>query len=342
MTITSQYAKGNVNPSGDIIHDTDLTGPVSDTACETVVNKPYVSVYGNDVYAGGVFMSGGACSGAPASGDIRANLSGTRGSGVQLAAFAMNAIDKFASAKYRTSSPQAPTGLTFANTSGTGTYGGSFGAARCIPDYFGDGTAGKTFAPTFGGFTDGPQYVRPAGGTLEITGATIGHGQQSALYVDGNVVISNDILYDLNSWSSVDDIPSLYVVAKGNIYITGNVSQLNGVFVAQPGGGTIYTCAKSNGTLWATNAAAPAQSEAYQRCNNQLTVYGSFIAQQVRLLRVNNSLRDAGGDNANGTSNAAEVFKFSPEAYLVKPAIPATGPGTSEANQYYTTLPPVL
>ena len=141
------------------------------------------------------------------------------------------------------------------------------------------------------------------------------------------------------------------MVEGGSIYIDPGVRQLDGVYVAQKGGGTggnIYTCASGVGQF--------PETDLLSQCRNQLVVNGAFVAEKVYLERSWGSLRNAQpgeklqltnrdcGDSGTTTLNdcAAEIFNYSPELYLAQPAItPIGGPSTGKYD-FITSLSPVL
>jgi hypothetical protein len=124
-------------------------------------------------------------------------------------------------------------------------------------------------------------------GNLKISGGTVSGG--TAIFVKGNVYLNGNITYATAGWSP-GNVPSLVIVATGNIYIDPGVTQLDGVYMAQPSsssaGGTVYTCgtAISSTTFQVNND--------FTACRNQLLVNGSFKAGKVKLLRTFGSLRD--------------------------------------------------
>lgn len=334
-----------INHNSGIIRADGVTaqlGPsaTSATACARISNKPYLSFYGNDVFAGGGF-SGGSCN---TTSGITAFTNNTIGSGVQLAALALGQITQFNSAILRTSTPTPLNGLSFANTGPPG----YLGVAHCVPDYWsGHPSSVPSSASSLNitpALTTGVYYYKPSGGTLDLKAPPgVQNGQQLVLYVDGNVNITGNVVFNgASSWAAINDIPSLYLIVQGNIYIQPSVAQLDGVYITQPKlgvtpSGTIYTCA--NGTGLFANAAL------YDNCKTQLTVNGAFIAQQVKFLRTFQSLRNSNplGPIAEYTSpNAAEVFYFSPEIYLAKPQLPLVSGSSSGTYDYITSLPPVL
>jgi hypothetical protein len=374
---------GIVDTAGNILQ-IDYGRRDSFTGCPIIVNEPYVHFFGSDVSAGGGFKDTTSCNNP---GGIKTytsttgfNNGGTAppvGSGVQIGALSIGPVEGFSSAQLRTSSPTGSTGLTFANTtnvaaSGTGkvSLGGNFGGTHCAPDYWKTKPANVTASPASGmlaNFASSEiQYYEPAGGTLRINLATpsnIADAADVAIFVKGNVRISKNITFANSSWGSIENIPSLYLYVVpddagngGNIYIDNSVTQLDGVYIAQPNsanqGGGIYTC--SNG------AARYAYSELLQYCRSQLLVNGAFVAKQVYLDRSFGSMRNsfpgeylrgsrAGGPPDCGDSGAAplgdcaaEIFNFGPEIFLSNPAvIQKSGPTTGKYD-YLTSLSPVL
>ncbi len=375
VVLTISPAAGNVDTFGNVASVTTpslASGvPAGTPTCERVVNKPYVQFFGNDVRAGsGYTKNDGSCD--QATGNITAfHRQGVdippAGAGVQFAAFARGAIQEFATSILRNglvSAPQQPEGLAFANTGGGES--GKFGAVSCIPDYF----SSKPTTPTTN--TDVYQipntptkesiYIKPSAPyttTLSLGGGNYGTGARKVLYVEGDVLITGNITYS-GTWTKREDIPAIYVIAKGNIYISKDVTQLDGVYIAQPdpaklGSGTLNTCvvATPKTRLLPTpitfylptpitnmgDLTNPGQIN----CLKKLTFNGAIIAQRVKLLRTFSSLRNAQYTESSATSNAAEIFNFSPEVYLANDLpLPLTGGVSKGKYNSATTLPPVL
>ena len=321
--------------------------PASATVSILVTRKPYLRVYGGDVVSGiGFEPSCTKNSSSQISAYNRGSSGGYGGAGAQFGVQAYGAVDQFVSAMLRGSNPTPPKGLTFANTSGT--YGASFGDAPCIRDYSATLAAYHSNAPAiptgviFG--TSGnwdpdlpfgnPGYgYRQRTGDLTLVAGTIESGTHRVIYVDGNVAITGNVFYA--GYGSQDQIPSFYLIVRGNIYIQGPVSNLDGVFVAQPKadgtGGVIYTCA---------SGFAPAPTnQLYANCSNKLTINGAFIANQVKFLRTVGTQSLSNANEASNSANIAEVFNFSPELWLTSPGL-VTG-GTIQLDSI-TSLPPVL
>jgi hypothetical protein len=272
-------------------------------------------VYGDDVLAGSGFGVG--CAVNNNAGILGWNKGNGAGAGTQLAAQAASLITDFASATMRGSNPVTPKGLSFGNV--TGTYGGNFGTGQCAKDYFANASNVQS------GYT--------------TTGSTVPLATHQTVYVNGDAFIRGNILYAGNgSWANLAQIPSYYMVVKGNIYISEQVTQLDGVYIAQPktdgSGGKIYTCVDHD-----TRQVRTTSPDAFTRCQNKLTVNGAFIANQVKFLRTIGSLRDSTVGEASTSPTIAEVFNYSPELFLVNPGV-----SSQSARQYEsaTGLPPVL
>ncbi len=276
-------ASGSIDSTGNLL-STGTPATDSIEGCDRFVNRPYVSFSGGDVAAGGSF-GGGSCG----TGEIKTNSKGAApwGSAAQLAVQAVGAIDGLPSARWRTSPPGPANGLSFANDTGTGTYGGGFGACQSMPDYFADASAltpstksGAVAVPTV---SSSQYWTVPAGGsvTLDSGGSVnIPINTHVKLYIKGDVTIAHDITYaGAGSWANTDQIPSFQLYVKGNIYISNNVRQLDGVYVAQPNGppttdGVISTCSEAG-------SGPNRLGLIYQNCSQKLTVYGAFMARHV-------------------------------------------------------------
>lgn len=353
---------GTYTVSWQLFDNATAEGPAC-TGSVQVMQMPYFSAYGADISAGGDFNACTSTGGLI--GSWYDSQTAKAGASALFAAIALGKIVGFGTGQSLTGGN--PTGspdyLAFANggisgSSPSATIGGSFGDNHCLfsPDAPNDTTASAATTQTVGSTAvNGAQSIT---GNLTLNGGTVSSGNNVGLYVTGNVYISSNIIYgtDANgAWSintsGTSDVPSFtLVVTGGNIYIDPNVTELDGIYVAEASngtGGTIYTCGQSNFT------AVPASS-LYDSCNKQLTVYGSFIADQVNLLRTYGTLSDATStENPNTGSTkqcsngapsrvcASEVFNFSPELYLSTPAIapPNNGATTYDSE---TSLPPIL
>lgn len=356
--LTYRYKKGSVIPGTLDIRRLDQdTNVVNSNTCVFVTNKPYVSIYDNDVSAGGGGL-GQPCSGT---GNIT-TYSKDGGSGTQLAAYANGTIgSSFKTAFLRSVTPITgdptfpvlgmpvlPDGLKFA----------SYGRVDCATDFytvdqFEDGDArkdphnGATLnlgAP--GLIQNGEQTVstppQPLG-KLTLDG-TISFNVKHSVFVDGDVHIRNNIEYGSTTWDNIDAIPYFNLVVKGNIYIDPGVTRLDGRYIAQPKAdgskGEIFTCApggnnpgENGNTLWNSCGGTSGR---------RLTINGQFVAKQVHFLRTVDTISSGTYKERRNQSKASEIFNFSPELYLARPAVRPTATSTSGEYEYITTLPPIL
>jgi hypothetical protein len=327
-------------------------------------NVPYLKVYGNDVKAGGAFDAGncantgtgigktgfpGGYTGNLDGASIKASNNGNAaytGAGTQFAAYAIGHIAGFSSAAMRSAigSPGPANGLSFANTS---IYGGDVGGSNCIHNWYSDiSQAGSTTPLTSSADPATLNGTYTVNGNLSLNSSgLIPNGSRTTIYVTGGDVYigSAGIAYSTGTgnWTQLSDIPSFWLVVNGgNIYIDPGVTELDGVYVAQPKAdgtkGKIFTCADASGPI----SPSLITGVPGDPCSAQLTVYGAFIAQEIELLRSYSSLRYATTDEAPAGSHAAEIFNFSPELYLAPPS----GVGNSGGSKYdsITELPPVL
>ncbi|HSX32234.1 MAG TPA: hypothetical protein VLF43_03160 [Candidatus Saccharimonadales bacterium] len=312
-------------------------GPASVEACVQVGAKPYLRVYKGDVSAGNGWPASCVNSDSSIVGWNKESPS-YGGAGVQYAAYAIKDIQDFATAYGNTAGAAPGSSLAFANTTASGpdVFGGSFGSLPCIPDYYNRSTLTTTSAWGGGNITSLPNGQA----SFTVTGNTtmsgnVNPGQQSVVYVDGDVFIDGDIRY-VGNWS-VNNMPLFQLVVRGNIYISEDVTQLDGIYIAQPDtatNGNIYTCAASNGVPVATNDTA-----IYTRCKNPLTVNGAFIAREVQFLRTAGTLSQSAPGENPAAGNIAEVFNFSPATWIQQPPVPSD---MLEGYDAITSLPPVL
>jgi hypothetical protein len=288
---------------------------------------PYYKVYGNDAAVGYGFDDGTSqCSSPSGNATFRgfnkggASYDYMRGTGAQFGLFALGVIQEVPSSGMKAG--DALNDQTFANTNIVGSvktpksdYGGQGGLGSCIPDYFSrntiPGSGAQVSSVTPGGITAGDQngngatisYVSPSAGNSYVTinTATLANNKKHTVYVNGDAVIAGNIIYA--NFGSIDNAPNFTLIVKGNIYIDNQTAQLDGLYIAQPlsdgSKGKIITCANGNsqiaGNLMAISGA--------NGCANKLTVNGSFIAKEVKLLRTNGSL-------SNGLANPDTIFNF--------------------------------
>ena len=333
-----------------------ISSPVSCTGPLNIVRKPYFKVYGGDIFAGGAFKAAsGICPALlPGNGNLTGQYkSGIGGASTELAAIAIIKISGVASASLRTTFPAAAAAnnLTFANTGLVGLsppsyMGGNYGAgAYCAPDYFTDeqavglsNVAYTTPLDASGRANGGQTLVTPASGVRAQIYASTPVNIRHTIFVNGDVQITSNLNYALVAGNDPSVIPYLTIIAKGNIYIDPGVTNISGLFIAQPKapgvGGYVFTCRDASNS--------PTGASFVGTCATKLTINGAFIAQRVILQRTIGSVIKAGGfggvNELAGSANVAEVFQDSPELYVGRPVF------KPNSNFYDSIkgLPPVL
>lgn len=315
-------------------------GSAIDQTCVFVTGKPYTRVWGGDISAGnGLADVSGACTSnlnAAVVGWNKRPAGGSGGAGVQFGIFALGQITDFASALYDAGGAAEPVGLSFANVStdaAAGDFGGEWGSASCIPDYYATRPATVIpLPPTVAAMTTGVY-----GGSGNITlggGSIVNPNNRITVYVDGNVYISSNITYSGN-WNT-SSVPLFELIVRGNIYIDNDVTQLDGAYVAQVDGsgnfGQIHTCATGFSELALQTLSA--------NCTRKLTVNGLFTANQIRLLRTMGSLAQSSTGEASTAPHIAEVFNFGPAIWMKQPVRQANIP--TPDYDAIISLPPVL
>lgn len=345
VSVTGSDVNKTICRSLYVTPTTSSGGTASDEACVPVASLPYLRVFGGDISAGNGFTNTNNTCTSSNSAIISWNQRGQPfypGAGAQYAAMALNSIIDFASAQGTVAAgANAPSDLSFANSSITstdkaaGTFGRSFGTVPCTTDYYGTPPPTQPASTNVGAMT-GPAYSSNTG--LNGLSGAVATGQRTVVYVQGDVYISNNIVYANSGTWNYGNIPLFELIVKGNIYIGRNVRQLDGVYIAQPNGasgGTIYTCATGLGA-----PVDPTNPTFYSLCNTQLIVNGSFVSSQIRLLRTFGTLSSSTAGESATASSAGEVFNFNPTLWIAQPS--STPNGLSNSYNAITDLPPVL
>lgn len=331
--------------------------------CDWVNNKPYFKAYNGSISAAGAFKN--SCHGGILAGwnnTERDDKKGYAGSGTELGALARDPITGVSSAFLN---GKGPTWLTFANTvpseinthSTSPALGGNFGKDYCSAELIAAPINGSIDTQNIGSYDasggDSIEYSHKSRTTVSSSGDVTGN---RVLIAYGDVYITENIKYTTGPWL-LNEVPSLKIHATGNIYIDPGVIVLDGVYVAQStdtiGTGTIFTCGKIStepnldaaiGDPATITTYKPVEkAKLYERCNNQLTVNGSFIAENIKLMRTYGSLRDSVNDGIGPPGTPADpitepgeqsglVF-WAPE--ILSGAVP---PSTSTHNCTYITL----
>lgn len=269
------------------------------TACVTIAKSPYVHFNG-DVWAGGGFAAvTPACDNAAAIATVnrgRTISDGTMpGSGTTHGAFALGRITGFGSAGMGLiTASGVGKAWTFSNhdTANLGFFGGP---PHCITDHVSTYQSAPLLSPGSINVSGGTSGQWRINGNASFQGPMT-QGAKKVYLVYGDVTITDNITYT-GAYTSVSQLPSLVIIATGNINVSANVTQIDGIFISR---GTFYTCyPKPEPATLAT-------------CNSKLTINGSVSASTIDLFRT------AGAEAGSPAQQkeAAEVFNLSPEVFL--------------------------
>lgn len=316
--IIIDYTAGYIGPGGRVLPTSSANNSVGPN-CLTIANKPYFKVFGSGISAGGHFnASGGACSSGATAGNLAgwnnnstSNANFGSSAALHTILFGNNTIKGVASGQSPTAFGASASTLSFANVAGTvdatapsPNIGGKFGSTHCfteLPQHSpstdpGANTSVAALAATTA--SPGKGYFAHNGSKVTLSGGTVGTGQNISLYTDQDVYITGNITYQLSGWTK-DTVPSFVLHTTGNIYIDRSVTNLDGIFVSETTtpGGHIYTCGAgtapyADGSVPADPFTPMAKNELYANCNKQLVVHGSFVADNVDLMRTYGSLRN--------------------------------------------------
>jgi hypothetical protein len=294
------------------------------------------------------------------------------GSSSQYAAFSLgaingsNALDNkgFYSGGVLTSTKNI---LSFANTDVTYPWGGVFEAGirnltSCIPDYYSQiNSESPTGLPgnargilSSGGTAQNGAYTAtaPAGAPLDFVSGNadlnLSPQKRVDIFVNGNVYIHNNIIYD--SSATVDQVPKFRLVVKGSIYVDPSVTRLDGFYVAQPIDDTSASIKNDTGIFWTchdnTNAKQDYTFAATGGCHtNQLVMNGGVVAKQINLMRTVGDINSASRSEDTGGSlaNVGEVINYT-FAMIVNGSFNKTGSalGSSLPIDSLYSLPPAF
>ena len=307
----------NISPSvgwigpGNAMHD--QADQTFNGNCAVITNDPYFKAFNSGVKAGGDF----SCNNPPSGGKLASwnNNRGTYpdfGASADFSAEALNTISGFGSAQ--TNFGRSPTDLTFANIGvpiGANNYsapmGGNFGGLSCLTDYT-QGFTKTTINPDLNSNpTTGPSQIDP--------------GTYQSINVVGDVYITNNVVYNTGAAWNLSNVPSFVLHASGDIYIDPSVTRLDGWYVSDKKDGHIYTCSNAPGGF--PKMPMP-PTDLYNKCNKQLTVYGSFVADHVSLMRTYGSLRDEKpiSTSSNNSMPFNPVNGPQPQGYIMPPNSP--------------------
>ncbi len=288
------------------------------------VGKPYLQSYRGDMSAGqlfGTYNPGSGTEGAcgTGSGNVKTfgllGGSGVSGSFVEYGLFANGAVDlsspnqSFFSQVMSGKTTGTGRGLTFANTPGAG----GWNNPTCIKDYYGRYSVQSPAALTaaaIGSFVPYDGILRRTG-DLTITASTVPAGKNIVILVDGNVTVNSPLSY---APSTAGDVPSLMIVARGNIFFDKAATSVDGIWVAQPSSptnGVIDTC---------SNGSSPyALTALFANCNSKFKSTGSLIARKIQYSRTLGDIYITNDDIVS--TNAAEQLNANPRVLFRGPPL---------------------
>lgn len=327
LIATRPYTSSAADLGARICEQLTLSGPGNITnnpseSCTTVIARPFITATNNDIWAGSWFdHADNECTGlGPRNSKVLSWLNSGAGAVSEYGLFALGAITEFGSGRQ-----PGGNALTFANTPNSGSYGAP---PRCVPNYYSiigtGGAQGWNGINAIPGNAGKRKYF--VNGNVTINGGTIPPGTQAVLLVNGNITINGNINY-ANFYGSGPSISNLWIVARGNIYIRENVSDLSGFYVAQgtaSAPGRLHTCVR------------PGQTSTYNPlsinvCNNQLNIYGAILADKVFWQRTHGTAAPA--------QQYAESIQFDPGLWINSP-IGSSGAGSSRTEDV-KELPPI-
>ena len=161
---------------------------------------------------------------------------------------------------------------------------------------------------------------------LEITGGTNLTGIKATVFVDGDLLIKENIINDngLNKHFDFHSLGHITLIAKGDINIAPNVTRIDAVLVAQPGGikngttvgGVINFCFYDRFNNFTRGSVYH-----YSTCNKQIRVNGSLIAQRILFNRIYKTLANEPARADLSNSQAAEIISLSPDLLVGVPLL---------------------
>ncbi len=343
----------NVTVNGTLI----TTGTQASTqSCVHVASKPYARVYGGDASVGGGVVTTpdalDSCNfntGAGIFGWNRRSAGSWAGAGVQFAAYVMYRLfDTSTSLGNGGGAAPPPGGLAFANTGAVinhanGVFGTNFGSVGCIKDYYATKPSSTSPLPASlgAGLASG---AYSATGDVILGGGTVLPGSKVDIYIDGNLLITDSpsasIRYGGSGSWTVANIPVLRVIVRGNIFIDNDITQLDGLYVAQASdatNGIVYTCGLT--TITPFTPMPLAGTLASECSHTRLVVNGSLVGRQVQLRRTVGTQRASSAGETAAGGNMAEVFNYGPGNWIQQPD---SGDTSSAGYDSITSLPPIL
>lgn len=304
-----------IDPAARNVSGAEVRGRWSRPACVTVGKRPFMTIVNGDAWAGGTFAATDpTCAIGPTPGGFTGTSgsysNGTYGSFGEYGIFALGSVSNFGSA-----GKPLDISLTFKRTGGSFFTATGIGVsdltshclldARDFVNTNGASNAGATWP--LNGSRDGT-YTRTGDVRLITSSDIIKPGQHVTLVVEGDITISDDIVFPEGPYTHPSQLPSLTVIATGtgNIFVDSDVTRIDGLFQAY---GNFVTCTESQSGGVGTDSPV---------CQQPLEVNGSVTAGKLVLRRI------AGNEAASRTP--AEMFRMRPDVFLSRYGV-STGTG---------------
>lgn len=294
----------------------------SNIACVVVTKSPNLNLSGSDSYANEGFQ------GASVSKSDKVPGTDKRGSYSQYGLLTgTDGVVNFGSAGYTTASPAnhyLACKLSYANTGNVKNdcknLKGLQSAGLIKPD---NGKLSTPKWPTSFKSQLAPQVSIDSSldsgdhrrkGPLTITGGSLIKGRHVRLFVEGDVTISGNISVNEADpiHNSLSDIPSLTVVATGDIQVEHGVSVIAGTYVA---GGKFESCKGAQNKTADLGMLPPPNS----KCQHKLKVNGAIVSEKSPIFRRTFGAGNLQEDNQWKTdriSSTAEWINYTPNLWL--------------------------
>lgn len=257
-----------------------LTAQIGSATCTTTVSavsRPYFRAVGDILSLNGTIK---AWNSGPTTGN------GKRGSATQRTIMSAGAVSGVRSNVF--SNDSSVKSRTFANNDSE-VWGGNFGTPYSIAAdrYIAPQSATPITNSDLGTLTANGIYKWD--GNITLPGVNLSAGRRLVLFVAGNVTISGNVTTPA-SYSSINDISRLQIIASGDITINSSVSRVDAELYAR---GTLYTCQGNGLTL----------------CDSRVRINGLLSGLAgVRLFRTNGTLKDSSSADGLLFSNSLPEF----------------------------------
>ena len=317
------------------VYDNQPSGTqlASKIACVKIGKRPQIQLNGSDSYANEGFT---------ATQFSNIDLNHLRGSYSQYGLLTNSGrVSNFGSAGYTFADPSfknnacalawansgTATGNCNSNSLTPGRLTHTFYSALTNPDK-------ESYPGSLASVPEGTHYYTTSG-NLTLGGTSLGSNRRVTIYVGGDVTINGNInIYggtneqdNTTSYTNPAAIPSLTIIADGDISINGSVERVDANLVTE--NGRLITCQGSEDSGTQTELGIGST-----QCSNKLKINGAVASKESpvlhRIFGAGNTIGVNQWDN-NMNSTTSEWFNYTPNTWLT----PYLG-GTSGINGYTT------